>query len=216
MEKMQRTIRYLYWLIVPVLTLTIALGIYYYPEPYKFFQEFLSDLGGQYSTNEGHVNQVSSIIMSVGFGLCGLIALIVFILYFVSDLRYKYLKGSINLVLAFGACLIAIPHDKGNLLVLHTVGAALFMGGYGIINFILQLLRFVRKRQELPDKKSFDFYLDASVVILVFLIILILLIVFIPSEITHNPILRLLSVIFQKLVIIVDCIAILLLDLDDM
>jgi len=50
---MQRTIRYLYWLIIPTLVLTVGLAIYFLPEPYKFFQDYLSELGAQLSVDNG-------------------------------------------------------------------------------------------------------------------------------------------------------------------
>lgn len=213
--RMRKTIKYLYWLIIPILILTVGLAIYFLPEPYQFFQDYLSELGAQLSVDNGFDNQISSIIMSVGFGLCALISIIISILYLTSEFQFRYLKVSLNLVNAFGACLIAIPQDKGNLLVLHTIGAALFVAGFGVLNFTLQLLRFVRKRQEIPEERRFDYYLDASIVVLVFAVIVLLIVFFIPSEITKNPVLILLSIIFQKLVIIVACLALLVLDLND-
>lgn len=212
---MQKAIRYLYLLICPILTLTVGLAIHFLPEPYRFFQDYLSELGAQLSVDYLLDNQISSIIMSVGFGLCALISFVISILYFASDFRSKHLKASLNLVIAFGASLVAIPQDKGNLLILHTIGAALFVIGFGILNFTLQLLRFVRKRQEIPDDRRFDYYLDATIVVLVFAVIVLLLVIFIPSEITKNPVLILLAIIFQKIVLIVDCLAILVLDLND-
>ena len=154
--------------------------------------------------------------MSVGFGFCAFISIVISILYFANDFQYKYLKGSLGLVLAFGSSLTAIPQDKGNLIILHTIGAALFILGFGILNFTLQLLRFVKKHQEIPEVRRFDYYLDASIVVLVFAVIVLVVAFFIPSEITKNPILILLAIIFQKIVLIVDCLALLVLDLDDM
>ncbi|MBK5114860.1 MAG: hypothetical protein KGD59_00265 [Candidatus Heimdallarchaeota archaeon] len=215
MKRLRRTIRYLYLLFCPILVLTVGLAIYFLPEPYRFFQDYLSELGAQLSVDNLFDNQISSVIFSVGFGLCALISIIISILYVASDFRYKYLKGSLNLIIAFGASLVAIPQDKGNLLVLHTIGAALFVAAFGILNFTDQLLRFVRKRQEIPEEKKFDYYLDTTIVVVVFVVIFLLIIFFIPSEITKNPTLILLSIIFQKLVLIVDCLALLVLDLDD-
>ncbi len=216
MRRIQKIIRYLYWLIVPTLVLTVGLAIYFLPEPYKFFQDYLSELGAQISIKEEINNQISSIIMSVGFGFCAFISIVISILYFANDFQYKYLKGSLGLVLAFGSSLTAIPQDKGNLIILHTIGAALFILGFGILNFTLQLLRFVKKHQEIPEVRRFDYYLDASIVVLVFAVIVLVVAFFIPSEITKNPILILLAIIFQKIVLIVDCLALLVLDLDDM
>ncbi len=215
MKRRHKAIRSLYWILVPFLVLTVGLAIFFYPEPYQFFKEYLSNLGGQLTVENGYDNQISSILFSVGFGLCAGVTLVISMLFFTSNFCYKYLKGSLNLVMAFGASLVSIPQDKGNLLVLHTVGAALFVAAFGILNFTLQLLRFIRKRQKIPERKSFDYYLDITMVSVVFIVILMLIVTFIPSEITKNPSLILLSIIFQKLVLIVDCLAILCLDLDD-
>lgn len=200
---------------VPILVLTVSLAIYFLPEPYRFFQDYLSELGAQLSVENLLDNHISSIIFSVGFGFCAVVSLIISILFFVSNFCYKNIKGSLNLLMAFGASLVSIPQDKGNLLVLHTVGAALFVAAFGVLNFTLQILRFLRKRQKAPQIKNFDYYFDTIVVILVFVVILFMIVTFIPSEITKNPTLIMLSIIFQKLVLIVDCFAILCLDLDD-
>ncbi|NHJ87416.1 MAG: hypothetical protein FK734_18280 [Asgard group archaeon] len=215
MIKKQKTVRYLYWLIVPILILTVSLAAYFYADNYRFFLDYLSELGAHYTIVNGYDNLISSIIMSVGFGLCSSITLVISILYFTSDFRNKYLKGSLCLINAFGASLIAIPQDKGNLLLLHTAGAIIFIGCFGALNFILQLLRFVNKHQKIPQTRKFDYYLDATIVFLVFIVIALLVIFFIPAEITKNPTLLALSTSFQKLVLFVDCLALLVLDLDD-
>ncbi len=214
MERIRKTIRYLYWILVPILVLTIGLAIYFLPEPYRFFRDYLSELGAQLSVENLLDNHISSIIFSVGFGFCAVVSFIISILFIISNFCYKYLKGSLNLIMAFSASLISIPQDKGNLLVLHTVGAALFVAAFGILNFTLQLLRFLRKRQVFVEK-GFDYYFDLTMVVLVFVVIFMIIVTFIPSEITKNPTLILLSIIFQKLVLIVDCFAIFCLDLDD-
>lgn len=212
---MQRTIKILFWLIVPILILTLGLAFYFYPEEYKFAVHYISQLGGRLSYENGFDNLISSILMSVGFGFCALITFIVSILYFTGDFSFKYLKGSLCLVIAFGASLTAIPEDKGNLLILHTIGAVLFILVFGVLNFILQLFRFIRKRQQIPKKKKFDYYLDATVVVVVIAVIVFLSLLFVISETTQNLISRMLSIIFQKIVLIVSCFAILLLDTND-
>jgi len=216
LRKKRRAIRYLYLSIVPILVLTVGLAIIFFTDSYQFFQDYLSELGAQYTSENGYANLVSSIIMSVGFGLCALVSLIIAIIYFTSDFRNKILKGILSLVNAFGASLVAIPQDKGNLLILHTIGALIFILGFGLLNFVLQLLRFVKKHREIPSDKKFDYYLDATIVVLVFTVIVLLVLIFIPAELTKNPVLVILSIIFQKIVLIVDCLALLVLDLDDM
>jgi hypothetical protein len=212
---MQWTIRTLFWIIVPILILTIALATYFYPEEYKFAFNYISQLGGQITPINSFDNHISSILMSVGFGLCATISFVTAFLYFFSDFSYKYLKGSMCLLIALGGSCTAIPTDKGNLLILHTIGAIIFILGFAVLNFTLQLMRFIRKRQQIVEKRSFDFYLDAVVVVLLITIIVILSFLFILSETTHNSILEMLAITFQKIVLIVSCLAILLLDLDD-
>ena len=207
--------RYLYWSIIPVLLLTVGLTILFYPEPYRFFQEFLSDLGGLYSKKDGLVNTASAIIFSIGFGLCAIIGATLAILYFISEFRYRYLKGILCLFIMIGAGLTCIPHDLGNMLVIHTLGACVFIAAFGILNFSLQLLRFIKKHQQIPEKRMFDFYLDLSIVVIVFIILLTLIIVFIPFAIAAFPIFELLAIIFQKLTLIIACLALIVLDLDD-
>lgn len=82
LEKTQKIMRYLYWSIIPILLVTIGLAIAFYPESYKFFQEFLSDLGGVNSIKNSFVNKTSSIIFSIGFSLCSAIGATLAILYF--------------------------------------------------------------------------------------------------------------------------------------
>jgi len=207
--------RYFYWAIIPILILTIGLAIAFYPEPYKFFQEFISDLGGVNSIKNSLDNRISSIIFSVGFGLCSVIGATLAILYFINDFRNKYFKGILCLLITIGAALTCVPHDLGNTLVLHTVGACVFITAFGILNFVLQWLRFIQKHQKVPEKRKFDFYLDLSIVVLVFIVALALVTVFIPFAITESPTFELLSIIFQKAILIVDCLALIVLDLDD-
>lgn len=212
---MQKIMRYLYWAIIPILVLTIGLAIAFYPEPYRFFHEFLSDLGGVLSKKDALINRTSSIIFSIGFGLCAVIVGTLAILYFINDLRYKYLKGVLCTLIFIGASLTCVPYDLGNTLILHTLGACIFMGAFGILNFVLQLLRFIQKHQKVPEKRKLDFYLDLSIVIIVFVVVIALLSVFIPFAITENTTVEFLCAIFQKSVIIVDCLALMVLDLDD-
>jgi len=206
----------MYWLIVPILILTVGLAIYFYADSYRFFKDYISELGAHYTAENEIDNHISSIIMSVGFGLCASISMIISITYFSSDFRNKFLKGALSLANALGASLIAIPQDKGNLIILHTLGAVLFIAGFGVLNFTLQLLRFVKNHQEIPKDRKFDYYLDASMVVIVFIVIALLIIFFIPAELTKNPILLIISITLQKSVLLIDCLALLVLDLDDM
>ena len=76
--KTQKALLGLYWSIAPLMILTIALAWWKYPEPFEFFYEFISQLGGLESEHD-LPNLVSSRIMTVGFGIIGLIFLVIWI-----------------------------------------------------------------------------------------------------------------------------------------
>ena len=158
-EKLQKTLRLIYWFMVPILFGTLGLAWVFYPEPYEFTKEFMSNLGG-YSSNDGLSNQTSSLIMAIGFGLLGLITLIVSLIYlFKRSLQYNFLKSFLNLVLAVGAGATGIPLDHPTLGFYHRMGALLFILGFAFINFVDQMLRFYRKhRLQPPTEKRFSIY----------------------------------------------------------
>ena len=213
--KTQIAIRILYWLIAPTIILTISLAWWKYPEHYSFFREFISQLGSNLSKS-GFPNNISSLIMTVGFAFCGLITLIVAIIYFIKrNLRYNYWKGLLNLVLFIGAIGITIPNDHPTLSLFHDIGSGLFIFGFGLLNFISQLLGFSRKNRPKPSNKNFDFYLDSIMVVIVFLVLILFLLFYILGKATSNYSLGILAIAIQKIILIVDFIAIFFLDLDD-
>ncbi|MHA1473647.1 MAG: hypothetical protein ACTSPA_04020 [Promethearchaeota archaeon] len=217
-QKIQTILRLLVWSITIVMIITIILAWWQYPEPYEFFQESISSLGGYLSTT-GLENKTSSIIFTIGISICGIIAFIIAIIYFFQkELFFNTGKAIIALFIAIGTIGIAIPRDYEGLLLLHAIGAAIFIGAFGIFNGVSQLLRYSHKhRPKKPEeKKTLDFYLDLSLVYLSGLSILIYLILFILHSVLNVDWTGTLQVIAQKMVLIISFIATFFLDKDDM
>ncbi len=216
-QKIQTILRLLVWSISLLMIMTIALAWWQYPEPYNFFQDTVSSLGGNYSIS-GFDNSISSMIFSVGICICGGIAFIVAMIYFFNkELFFNIGKAIIALFISVGAIGIAIPRDQGQLLILHGIGAIVFIGSFGIFNGVLQLLRYSHKhRSKKPDeKKTLDFYLDLSMVIITGLAIIFYLIIFILHLAFNVGLIGQGHALGQKIVLITSNIAIFFLDKDD-
>jgi hypothetical protein len=165
------------WMIFSVMFLVIlAIGLawvfYSLREPYEFFRETISMLGG-IQTEHSYNNFPSYAIFTIGFLLVSVLSLVTSILYLANteDFEYAILKGVLMLVIAIGTFGTAIMHDL--LKIVHGIGAFLFVSGFGVINFVWQLLRYIRKREKPPEEKKWDFYLDAVFVWILFASILV-------------------------------------------
>ncbi len=223
-----KKMRLLFWILVSILVFTIGLCILFYPEPYLFFKQTISSLGQQYTVWSHLPNTISQWIFTVGFSLIGLGTLIMMVGYTNVKIFYAAgLKIFFLFVFFFGAIGTAFPadHPDPTFRAYHVAGAALFVTGFGCFNFVAQLIRFIRKHVPKPTegKRKWDFYLDLTFVILVFLAVLAYLvsgllgflqpqIPNIASWIKTNYVLE----ISQKILLFVGCIAAFLLDLDDM
>ena len=211
-EYIRKFIRGLIFTLPIMIIVIIAFAWWQYPEPYEFFQEFVSNLGGRISEN-GHTNDVSSWIMVVGFSAIALIALVIAILYFIfRNLKYWYVKAPFSLFLTFGALGIAIPKDHPTLHLVHGIGAFVFILGFAMFNFSAQLLRF-RRYWPKPDKMPLGFYRDTTMTILVFAAMMIFLLFYLLERVATVP--EFLAELGQKIVLIVDCIAVYFLDNED-
>ena len=211
----QKALLGMYWSIAPIMFLTIALAWWQYPEQFEFFYEFISQLGGLESeTNLPNI--VSSRIMTVGFGLIGLIFLVTAIIYmFKPKLEYNKAKSALNFVMVIGSAGIATPLDSV-LRLFHGVGAALFLVGFGFLNFVDQYLRFNRKHRKQESKKDRDYYRDYTMMIIVFVFLIIFVLSYVLRASVDHWLAQYPARISQKLILIVDCIAIFFLDVNDM
>jgi len=217
-QKIQTILRLLVWSITVVMVITIGLAWWQYPEPYDFFQETVSALGGTISTT-GLDNKISSMIFTIGISICGGIALIIAVIYFIKkELFFNIGKAIIALFIAIGTIGIAIPRDYEQLLLIHAIGAALFIGAFGIFNGVSQLLRYSHKhRPKKPEeKKTLDFYLDLSMVYLTGISILLYLIDFVLHTFFEVDIFVSGQALTQKIVLITSFVATFFLDRDDM
>jgi hypothetical protein len=221
-----KKMRWTFWSLVILLILTVVLCILFYPEPYQFFKQTISSLGQIKSDPSGLDNSISRWIFTSGFTLIGVGALIMMIFYTHAKVFYGAgLKVFFLFVFFFGAIGTAFPADSPDptYVIYHLVGAGLFVTGFGFFNFIAQLLRFIRKHVPKPTEGrwKFDFYLDLTFVILVFICIVWYLLSGLFSanilNITNNFVLTVFNLfISQKSLLFVGCIAAFLLDLDDM
>ncbi len=217
--KAQRYLRRLIWLIGLILIITIGFAWWFYPENYDFFNETISKLGG-IESKSGLTNTLSSLIFAAGFGVIALIALIMFFYYTTTkDITEKYLKALWCLLISIGAIGVALPVDIPNLIYPHYLGALIFVLFFGVFNFETQAARFLRKRkvrkQLLHQKHSFDFWIDLTFVFIVFIATGVFITVFIIERIwLQVPFIS--TALTQKILLIVNIIAIYLLDVDDM
>ena len=158
----QNSMRWMVFSVMLLVILTIGLAWVFYSlrEPYEFFRETISMLGG-IQTENGHNNFPSYAIFTVGFLLVSVLSLVTSIMYFANseDFEYAVLKGILLLVIAIGTFGTAIMHDL--MQIIHGIGAFLFVSGFGITNFVWQLMRYARKREQPPENRKWDFYLDA-------------------------------------------------------
>ena len=215
--KTQVVINLLYLLIVPVMSVTILLAWWFYPEPYELSREYISALGAYFS-EQGLPNTTSSMIMTIGINICGFITLIISMIYFYkTKLQYNNIKSFFNLILTLGALGVAIPQDHPLLRIYHGIGAAVFIIFFGVLNSVTQLLRFDRKhRKPQSIAKQFDYFKDLTMVIIVLLTVVIFAGTYIASRFSSIEVFGIIARISQKVVLVVDCAAIFFLDVDDM
>lgn len=214
----QKIARILVWLTAPVLVATIVFAWIFYAEPYNFITEYISALGHIHSFDDGYINTTSRIIMTTGFSIQALLSLSIAIFYFIRPvLRFNYLKGSLYVLTGLGAAGIAIPGDHDTLSLFHTIGAIMFIFSFAMVNFVHQLLRFLRKHDFSFRKKPFDFYIDLIIAFVVFSVMIIFGVLFALDRTVGGPSSPVFAApLWQKILVIVDLIAIFMLDLEDM
>lgn len=205
----QKTLRVMIWLVLILFLGTITFAWIYYPDPYLFFQYFVSEFGAT-ETLMGSSNTASMYIFGLGIMTCGLIAFIMALEYFIHNQKsfLNILKGLTLLTMAVGAVGIMNPYNLIQNHVIHPLGAALFVIGLDLYCFFCQFLRFKNRKIVLetgePKDVTFDKYfvfviLAGSIVFLVFA--LLGMQDFLPPT--------------QKIVLILSILGIVMLDLDD-
>ena len=212
----KKAIRILYWFFASIMLLTVAYAWIWYPEPYEFFQEFISNLGARVSEHETLPNDISSLIISIGFGICALISLVVAIIYLTKPkLKFNYWKSFLNFIMFIGAIGVGIPKDQPIIHPLHGIGAALFMVVFGFLNFVHQRLRFTRKYKPASFERTKDFYLDSVITVVVFVVLVLFIVFYALGKLLDNSVLIIFGTTYQKIALLVNFFAILILDLED-
>lgn len=214
--RIKKAIRILYWFFASIMLLTVAYAWIWYPEPYEFFQEFISNLGARVSEHETLPNDISSLIISIGFGLCALISLAIAIVYLTQlKLKFNYWKSFLNFIMFIGAIGVGVPKDQPIIHPLHGIGAALFMVTFGFLNFVHQRLRFTRKYKPASFERTWDFYLDSVISVIVFVVLVFFIVFYALGKLLESNALLIFSTTYQKIALLVNFFAILILDLDD-
>lgn len=222
----QKGMRWTFWVLVFILIATIGLCIGFYAEPeiYQFWKQTISSLGQVNTWPSGNENKISQWIFTAGFLIIALGTLFMMVAY--TNNRGFYGAGwkvIFLFVFFFGAIGTAFPadHPDATFRMYHVIGAALFVSGFGLFNFVAQLLRFIRKHTPIPKNgaKKWDFYADLVFVILVFLSVIWYLLSGLFGWIDVN--LGWFEQIFnlfisQKILLFIGCVAAFLLDVDDM
>jgi len=211
----QKIVRWLIWIIAIVIILTIGLAWFFYPEPYDFFNEAISNLGG-INSETGIPNGTSSLIMIIGFSLISVLSFSIFIDYLVTKkLTYRIRKAIWALAISIGAAGIAIPYDHSSLYFLHYIGAFTFVISFGGLDFDCQALRFFRMKKEDKHKGKMHVSFDVVFVFIVFAVVILHILVFIFDRV-GIAIPDYSIPLTQKIVLIVNIIAVFLLDVEDM
>ncbi len=215
----QKTLRYLYRLFLPLMFSTLILAWALYPERYDWRYEYVSDLGGLTSKQEGLNNIVASRVMSIGFALVVAIALTIAIIYFINKEVIKWRRimlGIFNLLITIGAAGVGIPTKHPVIGRFHQIGAMIFLFMFAITNMSLQGTRSRSKFKRRSEEKKTDFTIDITIAALVLFAFLLLCVFYIVDEWLGIAALSSSAEVMQKVVLIVDCIAIYRLDVDDM
>jgi len=213
--RIQKLLRILVWLIPIIITITLGLCWIFYNGDYKFFQQFISELGHW----QGGSNNTSSIIFGIGFGLCALDTLAISILYFLFPiLRFNKAKGAFSVLLVIGAVGIAIPgdHPIEALKIVHGTGAFVFILGFTFYNFYAQIYRFITKHRPKRPQRTWDFYVDIVMTGMVFGAFFIFILFFVLERVASGDVPFYLAELGQKLLLIIDFIAVFFLDVEDM
>ena len=212
-KRVQIAIKNMFIIMAYFMIVTFFLAIAYYPQKYNFFAEHISNLGG-IESSLGYGNYTSMLIMMIGFGVCGLLVLIVGILYFVNrDLHLWLPKGLLAVALAVGAAGVAIPLDH-SLRILHLAGAGIFIGGFAAFNALLQITSFLKKRKdEIAEANIWDTIWDIILSSIVLIILLGYFTIFTLDWLSIGP--SYLGPFFQKAVVFAEILALYFIDNKD-
>ncbi|MHA1613177.1 MAG: hypothetical protein ACTSVZ_03055 [Promethearchaeota archaeon] len=151
----QKLLRALIFIVLGLFVLTITFAWIYYPDPYKFFQYFVSELGSN-TTKLGTDNTISKYIFGIGLLSCGFLSLVMAMIYFIRSQKsiLNILKGLTLLTVSVGAYGVMNPYDLIQNSLIHPLGATLFVFGLDIYTFFCQFLRWKNRKISLDTEEN--------------------------------------------------------------
>ncbi len=202
-------IRKWFYMTVTALLSSLALAWIFYAGQYRFWQNYISHLGGIYVFGEMTNNTISKWIFTIGMWLCGIFSVMMAQIYFRNPEKSQLTKtkGIFLLCMVFGAIFIGCSHD-GAFPVMHRIGAAVFFLAFDLYIFFCQFTRYRNK------KISFDTGDVKSITLEKFVVIVLLIctgLYFLLIILQVEPLLP----IFQKINVILFIIAAFMLDKED-
>ena len=205
----QKLLRALILIILSLFILTITLAWITYPDPYKFFQYFVSEWGAA-TTKLGTDNTTSKYIFGIGLLSCGFIALVMAMIYFIRSQKsiLNILKGLTLLTIAVGAYGVMNPYDLIQNSLIHPLGATLFVFGLDIYTFFCQFLRWKNRKISLDTGESKKVTFDKYFVFVIFAVSIIYLVIALLQLDLYLP-------ATQKVLLIVSILGIAMLDVED-
>ena len=206
-------IRIMTLILTGIFCLTILLAIIFYPAEYKFFQYYISELGGTLTTKSNFPlsNQISQYIFAIGLITTGIIALFISGEYLAKRNRSKLniLKGVCLLLTLIGSILVAFPHNIAEFALIHQIGAFMYVVSLDLYGFFCQFMRYRHMRITLNTQEKPGRRIDKYFVILIILVTLVYF-AFYMFEVTKDW-----TPLVQKIVLLFSVIGMLLLDKED-
>jgi hypothetical protein len=186
------------------------------PEPYAFFSDYISYLGGLKSKHDQLPNLVSQISFAVGLGLCAcLLGMMSYQYLKLKSKKKKDISKAVFLIIAaIGAMMTIVPHDIESYSAIHFLGAFGFVVSLDI--FLLECYFFAKKKD-----RSFGAILEKIVTVMLLLVTVFYVFIYnyfklFPDATLFNLIDTDHTPFFQKIMVILVLIGFLLIDRPDL
>ena len=206
-----KRIKFLIYAINITFSLTIILAWIFYPDPYRFFFHYISELGST-TTKLGTANSVSQIIFTLGTIMSGTFALMIAEEYLKVQNRnsLNILKGIALIIVYLGALTTIFSYDVPAFEYIHRYGAGFFVLMLFVYNSLCQFLRYQNgtKKMSLDTEETRNMTFDKIFLSLILLCFIIYFLVEIIGLEDYKP-------MIQKIVLIVILISNFILDDED-
>ena len=217
----RKLLRTLLWSMAVTLLLTIILSWVFYAGEYRFFNHYISYLGGLEVYETTILNETSRYIFATGVWLCSLFSLIMAIIYLQKKnwTKLNIIKGIFLLIMVAGGICIGIPYDQEGFRTAHSVGASTFYLAFDVYVFFCQFTRLKRRKISFETGEGRKLTWDKTFVIIMLGITAAYFIFFVAKMFAptfdEQQVLRMGMVIVQKLIVLCFLIGITMLNLDD-